>query len=132
VHAGASQVSPRISQGQIEEVLSQRARNPYGLSDREVTAVKMYANGYDTSKVASLMKVSGSTIANIMQNAMSLMECDTRHQVGPRWIREQELEPMRERLNSAVNLIEALGGKKMREHPTTDSLRRAAKNGLTA
>lgn len=116
-----------VSRGTIQEVLEQRSRNPYGLSDREMKIVKYLANGYSLNRIASLLGCANPTVKRAMPEILSLMECSEWHEIGPRWVREQELEPLRKTLGNTLSAIDAsdnLG--KLRTHPFVRRARGAA------
>lgn len=115
----------------MEEILQQRSKNPYGLSDREVKVATFISNGYSRDKIAKMIPCSRTSVTTDMRNLMQLMECSDFHEIGPRWVREIELEVLRRQMHDVLVAIDSAEGlRSLRSHPFIDRLRRSlAANG---
>jgi DNA-binding CsgD family transcriptional regulator len=99
------------------EVLEQRDRNPYGLSDEEVIVVMMLSNGYDFDQIASRLGVQRPAIYDRLRIIMRRMECSSKYEIAPRWVREQENEELRKHLTDVLIALDAVDSlSKLRQH----------------
>jgi DNA-binding NarL/FixJ family response regulator len=60
------------------DVLAPRGLGPSGLSDREVRVLRLLADGYDTSHIASEMAYSERTIKNIIRDVTTRLNLRNR------------------------------------------------------